>query len=141
MTQSSIYFESGIGKSNYPNTVEDHYIIQYFEALDLLIICIKDWFDQPGCQVYSKLESLLLDAANGLAVNEDCLSEMMDLYATDFNSSMSQLQVLETHFSDSPKPVRLSSIQEFIIGLSNSQPLLSETIEDSISYASHTCNE
>lgn len=98
-------FESGTGESHNPNTVEDHYRIQYF---DLLIACIKDRFDQPGYRVYSKLESLLLYAANGIAVNEDCFSDMM---ATDFNKSLlkSQLQILQTHFSDSPQPVWLSS--------------------------------
>ena len=100
-------FEVGTGESHYPSSIEDHYRVHYFEALDLLIACIKNRFDQPGYRVYSKLETLLLDAANGVALDEDCFSEMMDLYASDFDSSFqkSQLQILQTKFSDMPKPV------------------------------------
>ena len=87
---------------HYPSSIEDHYRVQYFEALDILIACIKDRFNQPGYRVYSKLETLLLDAANGVALDEDCFSEMMD-----FDSSLlkSQLQILQTNFSNMPKPV------------------------------------
>ena len=35
---------------------------QYFEALDLVIACIKERFDQPY-EIYSKLERLLLNTA------------------------------------------------------------------------------
>ena len=55
-------FEVGTGESHYPSSIEDHYRIQYFEALDLLIACIKDRFDQIGYRVYSKLETLLVAA-------------------------------------------------------------------------------
>ena len=124
-------FEVGTGESHHPSSIEDHYRVQFFEALDLLIACIKDRFDQPGYRVYSKLETLLIDAANGVALNEVCFSEMMDLYASDFDRTLlkSQLLILQTNFSDAPKPVRFSSIQEFLIGLSQSQSLLSEVVK------------
>ena len=68
---------------------------------------------------------------------------MMDLYASDLDSSLlkSQLQILQTKFSDAPKPVRHSSIQQFLTGLSQSvSPVRScETDESNISYASHKC--
>ena len=124
-------FEVGAGGSHYPSSIEDHYRVQFFEALDLLIACIKDRFDQPGYRVYSKLETLLLDAANGVAIDEDSFSEMMDLYASDFNRVLlkSQLQILQTKFSDTPKPVRFSAIKEFLISLSQTRSLLSEVVK------------
>ena len=124
-------FEERTGEPHFPSNVEDDYRVQYFEALDLLIQCIKDRFDQPGYRIYSKLESLLLNAANGVALDEDCFSEVLDLYAPDFDSSLleSQLQILQTKFSDAPKPVRFSSIREFLISLSHTQSLLSEVIK------------
>ena len=53
------------------------------------------------------------------------------MYASDFDSSLqkSQLQILQTKFSDMPKPVRFSSIREFLIDLSQSQSLLSEVVK------------
>ena len=53
------------------------------------------------------------------------------MYASDFDSSFlkSHLQILQTKFSDMPKLVRFSSILEFLIGLSQSQSLLSEVVK------------
>ena len=124
-------FEVAAGESHYPSSIEDHCRVQYFEALDLLIACIKDRFNQPGYQVYCKLETLLLNAANGVALDEDCFSEIMDLYASDFDTSLlkSQLQILQTNFSNTPKLIRFSSILEFLTDLSQSQSLLSEVVK------------
>ena len=90
-------FEVGTEESHYPSSIEDHYKVQYFVTLDLLIACIKDRFNQPGYRVYSKLETLFLDAANGVALDEHCFSEVMDLYTFDFDSS---LQVTATNSSN-----------------------------------------
>ena len=55
-------------------------------------------------------------------LDEDSFSEMMDLYASDFDSSLlkSQLQILQTKFPNTPKPVLFSSFLEFFIALSQS---------------------
>ena len=55
----------------------------------------------------------------------------MDLYTSDFDSFLlkSQLQIIQTKLSNMPKPVRFSSILEFLIGLSQSQSLLSEVVK------------
>ena len=57
--------EVGARKSHYPSSIEDHYVVQYFEALHLLIACIKDRFNQPGCFLKLQME---------LALDEDCFS-------------------------------------------------------------------
>ena len=51
--------------------MEDYYRCVYFEALDLTINCIENRFDQRGYQIYSRLESLLVKAANELDYEED----------------------------------------------------------------------
>ena len=43
-------------------TVEDRFRVVYFEALDLIISCIEDRFDQPGYKTYGKVQALLLKA-------------------------------------------------------------------------------
>ena len=35
-------------------TVKDHYRVVYFEALDLIISCIENRFNQPGYKTYVK---------------------------------------------------------------------------------------
>ncbi len=39
-------------EQSFPQTVEQHYRIGYFEALDLTIVCVSDRFDQPGYEMY-----------------------------------------------------------------------------------------
>jgi len=41
--------------SIFSETVEDWYLVAYFEALDLVIEGIKDQFDQPGYAIYRNL--------------------------------------------------------------------------------------
>ena len=133
-------FEVGAGESHYPRSIEDHYRVQHFEALDLLIACIKDSFNQPSYQVYCKSETLLVDAANGVAFDEDCFSEIMDLYASDFDSSLqkSRLQILQTQ-------IRLTQLDflhssNFLLIYPNQSPVIScEANEINISNASHKC--
>ena len=46
----------------FSETVEEHYYLQYFEAIDLAVASIKDRFDQTGYAIYCKL---LLKGAAG----------------------------------------------------------------------------
>lgn len=58
-------FEEGREDTHsYPSTPEDHYRKIYFEAIDLIVNCITDRFNQPGFFIYQYVESLLLKAAN-----------------------------------------------------------------------------
>lgn len=109
--------EVGTGTPHFPANVEQYYKALYFEALDLLISCIKDRFDQPGYRVYCNLEALILNAANGIPLDEDRFNDIMQLYASDLNEPLlkSQLLILQTHFASAPMPVRFSSIREFLI--------------------------
>ena len=125
--------EVGTGESHFPETVQDYYRAQYFEALDLLTSCIKDRFDQPGYRIYSNLEALLLNSANGVEFMAE-FDEIMQLYAQDFNQELlkSQLAILKTHFNDHSEPVRLAVVHEFLMNLGEAQSLLivlSEVVE------------
>lgn len=54
----------GDGIGYHADNVEEFYRNQYYEALDLAIVSIKDRFEQPGYTVYKNLEELLLKSAN-----------------------------------------------------------------------------
>ena len=122
--------EVGSGEPHFPCTIEEHYRVQYFEALDLLVLCIKERFDQPGYKVYSKLETLLLNAASGQEFDA-LLDDVIELYGDDFDQSLlkSQLQILKSHFSTNTEPIHLSTIKEFLISLGESRSLLSEVVK------------
>ena len=46
----------GTAEHEYPATTEDHFRQIYYEALDLIISCITDIFDQPGYRIYHKVQ-------------------------------------------------------------------------------------
>ena len=56
--------DDGTASHEYPTTAEDHYRKIYYEALDLIISCITDRFDQPGYRIYNKIQDLILKAAS-----------------------------------------------------------------------------
>ena len=66
-------------------TVEDHYRIIYFEALDLITACIEDRFNQPGYKTYGKVQALLLKAAASAPYEEE-LHFVLSFYGSDFDS-------------------------------------------------------
>ena len=65
-------FESGNAPPEFPESPKLHYRQLYFNLLDIVIACIKARFDQLGYSIYSKMESVLLKAAN----NQEFLEEL-----------------------------------------------------------------
>ena len=53
-------FQSGDAEHFFPQTESDMYRQKYFEALDLVINCVKTRFDQPGYKVFRNVEELLV---------------------------------------------------------------------------------
>lgn len=84
---------------SFPATSEDCYRQIYFEAIDLIVNCINDRFDQPG--IYQNLQNLLLQAVNSKEY-EFSLFFITDFYASDFDSHQlkTKLHVLSTTFSN-----------------------------------------
>ena len=110
-------YETGLSDSSFPQTVEELYRIAYFEALDLLVSAIKSCFDQPGYHVYSKLEELVLKAANKESFEEE-LKFLIDFYKDDFHEGQLrvQLDILGSNIPAEVKPHDLSSILEYVRG-------------------------
>ena len=90
-------------------TVEDHYQVIYFEALDLIISCIENRFDQPGYKTYGKV----LKAAASEPYDEE-VQFVLSFYGSDFDSLL-----LPTHLEifsqtiESRGKVTVADILEF----------------------------
>ena len=54
------WYEEGTSAGDFPSNPKDLFHQQYFEAIDLIIACINDHFDQPGYKIYRQAEELLL---------------------------------------------------------------------------------
>ena len=52
-------FDNGLSGGHFMATPKTHFKWCYFEAIDLIVNCIQDHFDQPGYRLYHLLETLL----------------------------------------------------------------------------------
>ena len=73
-------------------TIQPVYRRIFFEALDLIICGIQTRFDQPGYQVYCKLENLLLKATNKENSDEE-LQFVTEFYGEDLNIDQLRLHL------------------------------------------------
>ncbi len=80
-------------------TVEIHYRIIYFEALDLITSCIEDRYNQPGFKTYEKVQTLLLKAAFKESYDEE-MQFVLYFYGSDFDPLLlpTHLELLSQHF-------------------------------------------
>ena len=108
-------------EQSFPETIEQHYQIVYFEALDIIISCVSDRFDQPGCKIYSKVQNLLLRAAKSEDYSEE-LQFVQTLYCSDFDPVQlsTHLKIFSNVFHQSKK-VTLSDILLFFLCGDSSQ--------------------
>ena len=81
--------------------MEEHYQAVYFEALDLIMSCISDHFDQAGYKIYVQVQALLK------AVKFETYQEEFDFvkafYGSDFDywQLETQLGIFAQHFQSS----------------------------------------
>ena len=99
---------------SFSGTVEEHYRLQYYEAIDLAVASIKDRFDQPGYAMYCNLEGVLLKGAAGTDYSEE-LTKVSELYH-ELDTSLLKLQLsnLATHFQDNSITVSLEECLEYL---------------------------
>ena len=118
-------YDTAQSESDHPTTPHDHYKCIYFEALDLIINCIKRRFDQPGYRTYCQLQELLFKAAKGEPYQSE-LDFVRTFYKGDFSHLLeTQLHTFALLFSG--KKSTLQEIIDHLRGLSPSQQeLLSE---------------
>ena len=132
-------FESGNAPPEFPESPKLHYRQLYFNSLDIVIACIKARFDQPGYSIYSKMESVLLKAANNQEFLEE-LNTVSKFYNNDIDCRLLkiQLQTLSTHFQNTSTPVNsdphrpkndFKDLKHFLINLTSAQrQLFSEVV-------------
>ncbi|XP_062585373.1 zinc finger MYM-type protein 1-like [Saccostrea cucullata] len=91
-------YETGKAPPEFTTSEKDLYRQQYFEALDLVVNCVKDRFDQPGYQVYRHLEDVLLKSVRGDKTYKEDLDFVLKFYGDDLDktSLSSQLDTFTT---------------------------------------------
>ena len=84
-------YEEGEADSEFHTDPKAYFRQLYYEAVDLTVSSIKDRFQQPGYEVYSKLEQLLLKSCQGQDVTTE-LDFLCKFYKDDI-----QPEVLQAH--------------------------------------------
>ena len=64
----------------------------YFEAIDVAVNSLKNRFDQPGYQLYSNLEQLLIKACQGKTFEEE-LEFISSFYKDDLDKELLQSEI------------------------------------------------
>ena len=82
-------YEDGMGSYEFHDSPVLHYRQLYYEAIDIIVSCLKD---QPGYQIYSNLEQLLSKACQGKEY-EDKLLFICDHYKEDSQQELLRVQL------------------------------------------------
>ena len=126
--KKTVRYESGNAAPEFHSSVEEYYRQAYFEVLDVIWSTIEDRFRQPGYQLYSNLEQLLLKA-----VRKENYSSEFD-FVTKFYESDLNVHALETQLltfainvTIKDKNTNIKDILKYLRNISSAQrTLLSE---------------
>lgn len=122
-------FEEGTAEGTFFDECESYFCSIYYEALDLIINCIKERFDQPGFGIYKNLQGILIKSVRKESY-DDSFNVVTLLYQSDINPD--QLRVhLETLSANFPPENRDSitifDVKDYVLSLfSNERLIMSE---------------
>jgi hypothetical protein len=105
---------------------KEYYRQHYYEAIDMIITCITDRFDQPGYRVYSEVEQLLLKACKKDDFDSE-LKSVCSFYKDDFNPPLlcPQLHTFSVDFcKEGTQNVNIFDIRDYFVSLSSAQRVL-----------------
>ena len=122
-------YDDGSSRGDFHHTPKEHYRQYYFEAIDLIINCIKDRFDQPGYRIYSSLVTLLLKACKKEPLEDD-LETVCTFYKDDFDRELlsMQLQTFGVHIQQTQElqssSLAITDVKKMFLSLSEGQKSL-----------------
>ena len=104
-----------VGEGYSPENVEDFYRPIFYEAVNLVIGSIRARFGQPGYKVYSKLEEVLVKAANNENFDAE-LKFVIVFYKEDFDLGILSMQVgvMSCNLPSDFSPHNLASVLEYL---------------------------
>ena len=126
-------FEIGDGDPYFPSTESEHYIVQYFEAIDLTVSAIDGRFNQPGFKGYKTMEQFLVKSllhSDFLKVAEE-YHYIKENYSQDLNAYLLKSQL--AHFREMFQDENCSCFKDIYAKLQELDPaelnLISEVIK------------
>jgi hypothetical protein len=120
-------FEEGSRDTfHYPSSPEEHYRPLFYEVLDKAYSSIDERFNQPGFRVYSELQNILLQAAEGKQPVID--NDIKQLYQgdIDFSRLEVQLNILGSSYNDRKPDLTFTDFLKWFLMSRDLHPVLSE---------------
>ena len=114
-----------MGDGTLPPSPEDDYRSIYFEAIDTVTACIKNRFKQEGCQMYCRVEQLLIEEEQ----QEEY--EVLKFYGSDFEKETLKTQLSLFH-ANYPSTARtcIHDVASLVRGMSvGERALMSQVVK------------
>lgn len=128
-------FDDGLSDGHHHNHPKAFYRQIYYEAVDLMINCIEDRFNQPGYRIYQQLEAILLKSCKSEDIEND-LQEVCKFYQDDFDVRVlqTQLETFSVHYQqenpmDATTHITIFDIKKYMLSLSPAQLSLMSAIK------------
>ena len=108
-------YEYGEAAPEFSVTPEHHYTITACnQAIDMIVTCLEDRFDQQGYRVYSRLEQLLLKACKRESYTEE-LGIITEHYGADLSTDDLKVQLLTLSTNlDTSSDISLPDVLRFL---------------------------
>ena len=107
--QVPLRFREGSSNHDHVNVLES-YRCQYIEVHDYVASAITDRFQQKGYDVFTKIEKLVIDAANGSEPATESLDVVKTYDEIDVDGLLAELTLLPSLLKTSQKPYNLRTI-------------------------------
>lgn len=112
-------YEDGDAPPEFSDTAEHYYrVTLYNEAIDLIVNCLTDRFDQPGYKIYSNLEQLLLKGCRGECHDEE-MTFICQYYTADIHVDNLEVQLTTLSTNMDSNNVTLETVVNYLQGLSS----------------------
>ena len=118
--------DDGKTKPEFPETPYGHYRSTYIQALDNVIHCTKDWFNQPGYVMLMTTENLMLKCISKTNYDKE-FQTVTYCYGNNLNNDMIRLH-LETLEANIPGDVK--TFKEIVTYLKSLPPSSSILLSD-----------
>ena len=121
-------YDDGDSVGDFHSTSKAYFKQSYYEAIDLVVGCIANRFDQPGYKIYRTLEILILKVYKQDDIADD-LKAILSFRKDDFDHKLLpiQLQTFGTHFQqtqgDNVSNITVSDVKSCFLSLSHGQRL------------------
>nr|XP_011435340.2 zinc finger MYM-type protein 1-like [Crassostrea gigas] len=117
--------ETGNAPPEFATSEKELYKQMYYKALDLVMSCVKERFDQPGFRVYRHLEDVLLKSVRCDKTFKEDLDFILDFYKDDLDktSLLSQLETFTSYARNNlcdPSTVSVSDLVKSVCQISMS---------------------